>query len=97
MTKATKRPSYSNEFKQDAASLVLDKNYSYAEACEAVGVGPTALSCGAAGVDRSGIACAALRGERGGGLQINSCFLHINHWATRCQVWCITQQRAVAR
>jgi transposase len=43
MTKATKRPSYSNEFKQDAASLVLDKNYSYAEACEAVGVGPTAL------------------------------------------------------
>jgi transposase len=43
MTKVKKQPSYSNEFKQDAASLVLDKNYSYQEAREAVGVGLTAL------------------------------------------------------
>lgn len=34
---------FSSEFKQDAASLVLDKNYSYREACEAVGVGESAL------------------------------------------------------
>jgi transposase len=34
---------FSSEFKEDAASLVLDKNYSYREACEAVGVGESAL------------------------------------------------------
>jgi transposase len=38
-----KRPTYSNEFKIDAASLVLDKGYSYPEACAAVNVGATAL------------------------------------------------------
>ncbi len=41
MTKS--RPTYSTEFKNDAASLVLDKGYSMAEACNAVGVGSTAL------------------------------------------------------
>jgi transposase len=34
---------FSTEFKQDAASLVLDKNYSVKEACEAVGAGASAL------------------------------------------------------
>ncbi len=34
---------FSSEFKEDAASLVLGKNYSYREACEAVGVGESAL------------------------------------------------------
>lgn len=37
------RPVFSTEFKEDAASLVLDKGYTYSEACEAVGVGNTAL------------------------------------------------------
>jgi transposase len=37
------KPDYSTEFKEDAANLILDKNYSYKEACEAVGVGPSAL------------------------------------------------------
>ncbi len=41
MTK--KRPSYSTEFKNEAASLVLDKNYAIAEACNAMGVGYTAM------------------------------------------------------
>ena len=37
------KPVFSTEFKQDAASLVLDKNYSVKEACEAVGAGASAL------------------------------------------------------
>ena len=37
------RSSYSIEFKHEAASLVLDKNYSVAEACRAMGVGYTAM------------------------------------------------------
>ncbi len=38
-----KRPSYTTEFKQESASLVLDKHYSIPEACKAMGVGDTAL------------------------------------------------------
>lgn len=41
MTK--KRPTFSIEFKREAAGLVLDQNYTYAQACEAMGVGETAL------------------------------------------------------
>ena len=41
MTK--KRPVYSTEFKNDAASLVVDKSYSISEACDAMGVGYTAM------------------------------------------------------
>ena len=37
------KPIFSSEFKEEAASLVLDKSYSYREACEAVGVGGSAL------------------------------------------------------
>ena len=37
------KPTFSREFKEDAACLVLDKNYTYKEACEAVGVGESAL------------------------------------------------------
>jgi len=40
---AKTRPTYSAEFKNDAASLVLDKDYSITEACKAMGVGDTAL------------------------------------------------------
>jgi len=40
---AKKRPSYSTDFKNEAASLVLDKNYTIAEACNAMGVGYTAM------------------------------------------------------
>lgn len=39
----SKHPSYTPEFKQRAAELVLDKGYSIPEGCQAVGVGPTAL------------------------------------------------------
>jgi transposase len=35
---------YSPEFKQEAACLVLDQNYTMADACEAMGVGRTALT-----------------------------------------------------
>ena len=35
---------YSPEFKQEAAILVLDQDYTVADACEAMGVGRTALS-----------------------------------------------------
>ena len=38
-----KHTSYSSEFKQDAAELVLDKGYTVQEACDAVGAGPTAI------------------------------------------------------
>lgn len=41
MTK--KRPAYSTEFKNEAASLVIDKKYSITEACDAMGVGYTAM------------------------------------------------------
>jgi len=41
MTK--KKKNYTIEFKQEAASLVLDKNYTPTEACQAMGVGPTAM------------------------------------------------------
>ncbi|WP_170111916.1 transposase [Photobacterium frigidiphilum] len=41
MTKA--RSTYSVAFKHDAASLVLDKGYTIQEACDAVGVGYTAM------------------------------------------------------
>ena len=37
------RPSYSTEFKVDAAQLVLKRGYTVAEACKAVGVGSTAM------------------------------------------------------
>jgi len=39
----TKRRSYSTEFKNEAASLVIDKNYTITEACHAMGVGYTAM------------------------------------------------------
>lgn len=37
------RRSFSTDFKREAASLVLDQNYSVTEACTAMGVGPTAM------------------------------------------------------
>jgi len=37
------RPTYSTEFKNDAAKLVLDQGYSVPSACEVMGVGDTAL------------------------------------------------------
>lgn len=37
------KPSYSIEFKREAAGLVLDQGYSIAEAAKAMGVGETAL------------------------------------------------------
>jgi transposase len=37
------RRSFSTEFKHDAACLVLDQDYSIREACDAVGVGATAM------------------------------------------------------
>lgn len=37
------RRKFTSEFKQDAARLVLDQRYSVKEACDAVGVGETAL------------------------------------------------------
>ena len=40
---AKSRPTYSDEFKADAARLVLDQQYSITKACAAVGVGYTAL------------------------------------------------------
>ena len=41
MTK--KRSSYSTEFKNEAASLVVDKKYTITEACNAMDVGYTAM------------------------------------------------------
>ena len=38
-----KRRTYSKEFKREAASLVLDQDYSYPQACESLGLGETAL------------------------------------------------------
>ncbi len=37
---------FTPEFKRDAASLVLDQRYSIRDACDAVGVGETALRVG---------------------------------------------------
>jgi transposase len=37
------QPTYSTEFKIDAANLVIKQGYSTKEACEATGVGPTAI------------------------------------------------------
>lgn len=37
------RRSFSTDFKHEAATLVLDQNYSVTEACAAMGVGPTAM------------------------------------------------------
>ena len=38
-----KRTSFTSEFKLEAVSLVTDKGYSVSEACQALGVGATAL------------------------------------------------------
>ena len=38
-----KRRSFSPEFKQEAASLVLDQGYTIAQACASLGVGESAL------------------------------------------------------
>lgn len=38
-----KKRTFSNEFKQEAASLVLDKYYSIRDACDAVGVCESAM------------------------------------------------------
>ena len=38
-----KRRSFSPEFKQEAASLVLDQGYTIAQACTSLGVGESAL------------------------------------------------------
>ena len=40
---AKSRPTYSAEFKIDAAKLVLEQGYSITQACDAVGVGYTAM------------------------------------------------------
>jgi len=40
----SKRKTYSPEFKREAASLVLDKDYSTQQACNAMGVGYTAMN-----------------------------------------------------
>ncbi len=37
------RKSYTTDFKREAASLVLDQRYSVRQACEAMGVGQTAM------------------------------------------------------
>jgi transposase len=39
----TKRRTFSPEFKREAADLVLHQSYSYPQACEALGIGETAL------------------------------------------------------
>ena len=38
-----KRRTYSPEYKREAASLILDQNYSYSQACESLNIGETAL------------------------------------------------------
>lgn len=53
---ARKRRTFTPEFKREAASLVVDQNYSIAEACQAMGVGDTIM--------RQWVA--QLRSERGG-------------------------------
>ena len=39
----SKRRTFTPEFKQEAASLVLDHGYSVTQACASLGIGPTAL------------------------------------------------------
>lgn len=39
----TKRRTFSPEFKREAAELALQQSYRYPQACEAMGVGQTAL------------------------------------------------------
>ena len=39
----TQRRTFSTEFKRDSAGLVIDKSYSVNAACQAVGVGETAM------------------------------------------------------
>ena len=41
--KRKNRRSFSNEFKHESASLVVDQGYSVAEACRAMGVGVTVM------------------------------------------------------
>ncbi|WP_133251376.1 transposase, partial [Pokkaliibacter plantistimulans] len=38
-----RRQSFTPEFKLEAVALVTEKGYSVTEACQALGVGPTAL------------------------------------------------------
>ena len=38
-----KRRTYSPEYKREAASLILDQNYSYSQACKSIDIGETAL------------------------------------------------------
>jgi len=40
---ATKRPRYSDEFRQDAVRLIVEKGYSFRAASQAVGVGEQTL------------------------------------------------------
>lgn len=40
---ARSRRSFSTEFKREAASLVVDQGYSFAEACHSLDIGETAL------------------------------------------------------
>lgn len=40
---AKQRRSFSNEFKSEAASLVVNQGYSISEACRSLGVGETAM------------------------------------------------------
>lgn len=43
-TKPTKKPTYSLEFKQDAAKLVLEKGYSQQQAADHLGISLSALA-----------------------------------------------------
>ncbi len=40
---AKQRQTYTEEYKLEAASLVIDKNYSISEACRSLGIGETAM------------------------------------------------------
>ncbi len=40
----SKKPTYPPEFKSEAASLVIDQNYSIAKACKEMNVGRTAMT-----------------------------------------------------
>lgn len=63
------RRSFSTEFKHEAASLVLDQDYTVGQACQAMGVGPTAM--------RRWVA--QLRAERGGQTPATSAALTPEH------------------
>jgi len=56
---AKSRPSYSNEFRRDAVRLVLDQQYSIADACTVVGVGYTAMRRWVKQFERGGITTSA--------------------------------------